>query len=143
MLRVVFMGTPDFAVPALAEIVGAGHDVVAVYSQPPRPAGRGQAERKSAVQTFAETAKLTVATPKSLRNEDEQARFRALDADVAIVVAYGLLLPKPILDAPRHGCLNLHPSKLPRWRGAAPLQRTVLPGDRDTAVMSMRIDAVR
>lgn len=140
MLRIVFMGTPEFAVPALAEIAGAGHEIVAVYCQPPRPAGRGQADRKSAVQTFAEQAKLPVATPKSLRSADEQARFRALDADVAVVVAYGLLLPRPILDATRYGCLNLHPSKLPRWRGAAPLQRTILAGDRDTAVMVMRMD---
>jgi methionyl-tRNA formyltransferase len=140
MLRVVFMGTPEFAVPTLAEIAGAGHEVAAVYCQPPRPAGRGQSERKSAIQTFAESAKLPVETPKSLKGEDAQARFRALAADVAVVVAYGLLLPKPILEAPRHGCLNLHPSKLPRWRGAAPLQRTIMAGDRETAVMVMRMD---
>jgi methionyl-tRNA formyltransferase len=109
MLRVVFMGTPEFAVPALAEIVSAGHDVVAVYCQPPRPAGRGQAERKAAVHTFAEAAGLSVLTPKSLKGEPEQAAFRAHTADVAVVVAYGLLLPRPILEAPRHGCLNLHP----------------------------------
>ncbi|MFO1170006.1 MAG: methionyl-tRNA formyltransferase [Hyphomicrobiaceae bacterium] len=139
-MRVVFMGSPEFAVPTLAEILGAGHEVAAVYCQPPRPAGRGQAERKTAIHTFAESAKLPVATPKSLRSEDEQARFRSLEADVAVVVAYGLLLPKPILDAPRYGCLNLHPSKLPRWRGAAPIQRTIMAGDRDTAVMVMRMD---
>lgn len=140
MLRVVFMGTPEFAVPTLAEIVGAGHEVLAVYCQPPRPAGRGQSERKSAVHAFAESAKLPVETPKSLKSEDEQARFRSLGPDVAVVVAYGLLLPKLILDSPRHGCLNLHPSKLPRWRGAAPLQRTIMAGDRETAVMVMRMD---
>lgn len=140
MLRVVFMGTPEFAVPALAEIVGAGHAIVAVYCQPPRPAGRGQADRKSAVQVFAETAKLPVATPKSLKGEAAEAQFREHAADVAVVVAYGLLLPKSILEAPRHGCLNLHPSKLPRWRGAAPLQRTIMAGDRETAVMVMRMD---
>lgn len=140
MLRIVFMGTPDFAVPALAEIVGAGHDVAAVYCQPPRPAGRGQAERKSAVQTFAEAAGLPVLSPKSLKGEAEQSEFRAHAADAAVVVAYGMLLPKPILDAPRHGCLNLHPSKLPRWRGAAPIQRTIMAGDTETAVMIMRMD---
>ena len=140
MLRIVFMGTPDFAVPALAEIVGAGHEVAAVYCQPPRPAGRGQADRKSAVQTFAEAAGLPVLTPKSLKGEPEQAAFQVHSADAAVVVAYGLLLPKPILDAPRYGCLNLHPSKLPRWRGAAPIQRTIMAGDTETAVMVMRMD---
>lgn len=140
MLRIVFMGTPDFAVPALAEIVGAGHDIAAVYCQPPRPAGRGQGERKSAVQTFAEAAGLPVLTPKSLKGATEQDAFRAHNADAAVVVAYGLLLPKPILDAPRYGCLNLHPSKLPRWRGAAPIQRTIMAGDTETAVMVMRMD---
>lgn len=140
MLRIVFMGTPDFAVPALAEIVGAGHDVVAVYCQPPRPAGRGQSERKSAVQTFAEAAGLPVLSPRSLKGEDEQDAFRAHAADAAVVVAYGLLLPKPIIEAPRYGCLNLHPSKLPRWRGAAPIQRTIMAGDTETAVMVMRMD---
>ncbi len=140
MLRIVFMGTPDFAVPALAEIVGAGHEVAAVYCQPPSPAGRGQSERKSAVQTFAEAAGLPVFSPKSLKGEAEQAAFRAHAADAAVVVAYGLLLPKPILDAPKYGCLNLHPSKLPRWRGAAPLQRTIMAGDTETAVMVMRMD---
>jgi methionyl-tRNA formyltransferase len=140
MLRVVFMGTPEFAVPTLAEIVGAGHDVAAVYCQPPRPAGRGQAERKAAVHTFAEAAGLSVLTPKSLKGEPEQAAFRAHTADVAVVVAYGLLLPRPILEAPRHGCLNLHPSRLPRWRGAAPIQRAIMAGDAETAVTVMRMD---
>ena len=140
MLRIVFMGTPEFAVPALAEILGAGHQVVAVYCQPPRPAGRGQAERKSAVQVFAEAARLPVLTPRSLKGEPEQSVFRDHGADVAVVVAYGLLLPKPILEAPKHGCLNLHPSKLPRWRGAAPIQRTIMAGDMATAVTVMRMD---
>ncbi|MEZ5925764.1 MAG: methionyl-tRNA formyltransferase [Hyphomicrobiaceae bacterium] len=139
-MRVVFMGTPEFAVPTLAEIVGAGHEIRAVYCQPPRPAGRGQAERKSAVHSFAEAARLPVVTPRSLKGEREQAEFAAHAADVAVVVAYGLLLPKPILEAPVHGCLNLHPSKLPRWRGAAPIQRTIMAGDRETAVMVMRMD---
>jgi methionyl-tRNA formyltransferase len=139
-LRVIFMGTPEFAVPTLAEIVGAGHDVVAVYTQPPRPAGRGMAERPSAVQDYAESCGLPVYSPKSLKGAEEQEAFRAHDADVAVVVAYGLILPAPILAAPREGCLNLHPSALPRWRGAAPLQRTVMSGDRDSSVMIMRMD---
>jgi methionyl-tRNA formyltransferase len=140
MLRVVFMGTPDFAVPTLSEILAAGHDVVAVYSQPPRPAGRGMDVRKSPVHTFAEATAIPVLTPKSLRDAEEQARFAAFEADVAVVVAYGLLLPKPVLEAPRHGCLNLHGSALPRWRGAAPIQRAVMAGDAETAAMVMRMD---
>jgi methionyl-tRNA formyltransferase len=140
MLRVIFMGTPEFAVPTLSEILAAGHDVVAVYSQPPRPAGRGMDVRESPVHTFAEATAIPVLTPKSLRDADEQARFVSFEADVAVVVAYGLLLPKPVLDAPRHGCLNLHGSALPRWRGAAPIQRAVMAGDVETAVMVMRMD---
>ncbi|MDX2157210.1 MAG: methionyl-tRNA formyltransferase [Hyphomicrobiaceae bacterium] len=140
MLRVVFMGTPEFSVPTLAEIIGAGHEVVAVYSQPPRPAGRGMELRKSPVHTYSEAAALPVHTPRSLRGVAEQAAFRAHDADVAVVVAYGLLLPKPILDAPRLGCLNLHGSALPRWRGAAPIQRAIMAGDTETAAMVMRMD---
>ncbi len=139
-LRLVFMGTPDFAVPALRSLLGAGHEVVAVYCQPPRPAGRGMDERKSPVQQFAEASGIAVATPKSLKGGTEQEAFAAHAADVAVVVAYGLLLPKAILDAPRHGCLNLHPSLLPRWRGAAPLQRTIMAGDEESAVMVMRMD---
>lgn len=139
-LRIIFMGTPDFSVPTLAEIVGAGHDVVAVYSQPPRAAGRGMAERKSPVQTFAEAAGLPVLTPVNFKAENDRAAFAAHGADAAVVVAYGLLLPKAILDAPRHGCLNLHPSKLPRWRGAAPINRPIMAGDEETAAMVMRMD---
>jgi methionyl-tRNA formyltransferase len=139
-LRIVFMGTPDFAVPTLAEIMGAGHDVVAAYSQPPRAAGRGMAERKSPVQTFAETAGIPVLTPVNFKGEAERAAFAAHEADAAVVVAYGLLLPKAILEAPREGCLNLHPSKLPRWRGAAPINRPIMAGDDETAVMVMRMD---
>jgi len=139
-LRVVFMGTPDFSVPVLSEIIGAGHDVVAVYSQPPRPAGRGMAERPSPVHAFATNAGIPVLTPRSLRNDDAQAAFAAHAADVAVVVAYGLILPKPILNAPRHGCLNLHASALPRWRGAAPIQRAIMAGDAETAVMVMRME---
>jgi methionyl-tRNA formyltransferase len=138
-LRIVFMGTPDFAVPTLAEIVGAGHEVAAAYSQPARAAGRGMAERKSPVQTFAETAGIPVLTPLSLKNTEAQAEFIAHAADAAVVVAYGLLLPAPVLAAPRLGCFNLHASKLPRWRGAAPIQRAVMAGDVETAAMVMRM----
>ncbi len=139
MLRVVFMGTPDFAVPTLMEIVGQGHEVVAVYSQPPRPAGRGMEERKSPVHEKADLLGLPVFTPTSLRSEEEQAKFAALEADVAVVVAYGLLLPKEILEAPENGCLNLHGSLLPRWRGAAPIQRAIMAGDAETGVEVMRM----
>ena len=140
MMRVIFMGTPDFSVPTLMEIVGQGHEVVAVYSQPPRPAGRGMEERKTPVHQAAEKLGLPVFTPTSLKSEQEQAKFRAFDADVAVVVAYGLLLPKAILEAPEDGCLNLHGSMLPRWRGAAPIQRAIMAGDKETAVQVMRMD---
>lgn len=139
-MRVVFMGTPDFSVPTLTEIVSSGHEVVAVYTRAPKPAGRGQAERKSPVQLAAENFGIPVLTPKSLKGADEQAAFGAHDADVAIVVAYGLLLPQPILEAPRLGCLNLHGSLLPRWRGAAPIQRAIMAGDTRTGVMVMQMD---
>ena len=131
------MGTPDFAVPALSEILNAGHQVVAVYSQPPRPAGRGMAARISPVQVFAEKAGVPVMTPATLKTGDAGEAFRALDADAAVVAAYGLILPKDILQAPKHGCLNLHASLLPRWRGAAPIQRAVMAGDKETGVMVM------
>ena len=140
MLRIVFMGTPDFSVPTLSEILAAGHEVVAVYSQPPRPAGRGMELRKSPVHVHAEATGVPVLTPRSLKGEAEQAAFCAHAADVAVVVAYGLLLPKAILAAPRLGCLNLHGSALPRWRGAAPIQRAIMAGDRETAAMVMRMD---
>jgi methionyl-tRNA formyltransferase len=138
-MRIVFMGSPDFAVPSLNALAEAGHDVVAAYCQPPRPAGRGKAERKTAVHERAEQLGIEVRTP-SLRNEEEQARFRALDADLAVVAAYGLILPKPILDAPRMGCVNVHASLLPRWRGAAPIQRAILAGDEVTGVTIMQMD---
>jgi methionyl-tRNA formyltransferase len=134
------MGTPDFAVPTLAELIAQGHDIAAVYSQPPRPAGRGMALEPGPVHKFAESAKLAVKTPLSLKDADEQAAFAALNLDAAIVVAYGLLLPKTILEAPRLGCFNLHGSLLPRWRGAAPIQRAVMAGDAETGVMVMRMD---
>ncbi len=139
-LKIVFMGTPDFSVPCLDAIVSAGHDVVGVYSQPPRPAGRGMSERKSPVHQRAEALAIPVRTPTSLKDATEQAAFRAFDADVAVVVAYGLLLPRAVLDAPRHGCFNVHASALPRWRGAAPIQRAIMAGDSDTAVMVMRME---
>lgn len=139
-LRVVFMGTPDFAVPPLAEIVGQGHEVVAVYTQPPRPAGRGYELTKSPVHRQAEAFGLPVLTPTTLKTEEAADAFRAHEADVAVVVAYGLLLPKPILDAPREGCLNLHASLLPRWRGAAPIHRAIMSGDAETGVMVMRME---
>lgn len=133
------MGTPDFAVPTLAALLEAGHEVVAVYAQPPRPAGRGMAERLTPVHHFALTHNLEVHTPLSLKGEDEQKRFRAHKADAAIVVAYGLLLPKAILEAPRLGCFNVHASLLPRWRGAAPIQRAIMAGDKETGVTIMRM----
>lgn len=139
-LRIVFMGTPEFSVPTLAALVAAGHRVVAVYAQPPRPAGRGMEPRKSAVHLHAEGIGLPVLTPVSLRNPEAAEVFRSHDADVAVVVAYGLILPRAILDAPRHGCLNLHASALPRWRGAAPIQRAVMAGDRETAAIVMRME---
>ncbi|MBM3625657.1 MAG: methionyl-tRNA formyltransferase, partial [Alphaproteobacteria bacterium] len=140
-MRVVFMGTPEFAARLLNEIVSRGHEIVAVYTQPPRPAGRGMAEKKSAVHLLAESLGLPVRAPKSLKSAEAQADFATLDADVAVVAAYGLLLPQPILDAPRYGCLNLHGSLLPRWRGAAPIQRAIMAGDAESGVMVMKMEA--
>src|SRR5256714_10975799 len=122
------MGTPDFAVPVLSELIASAHEIVCVYTQPPRPKGRGLAQEKSPVHKLAETANLPVRTPATLRNMDDQAAFAALNLDAAVVVAYGLILPKPILQAPRLGCFNLHASLLPRWRGAAPIQRAIMAG---------------
>ena len=139
-MRIIFMGTPDFAVPALGAVLAAGHEVLGVYTQRPRAAGRGLAPRKSPVQAFAETRGLSVLTPVNLRGTDEQARFTALNADAGVVVAYGQILPKAILDAPRYGCFNIHASLLPRWRGAAPIQRALLAGDAETGVAVMRIE---
>ena len=134
------MGSPEFAVPSLNALVEAGHEVVAAYCQPPRPAGRGKAERKTAVHERAEKLGIEVRTPRTLRDEDEQARFRALDADLAVVAAYGLILPKQILEAPKAGCINVHASLLPRWRGAAPIQRAILAGDEVSGVTIMQVD---
>lgn len=135
------MGTPDFAVPTLEALVAAGHSVVAVYTQPPRPAGRGKAPMPSAVQRRAEALGLPVLSPRTLRDADAQAIFAAHEADVAVVAAYGLILPQAVLDAPRDGCLNVHGSLLPRWRGAAPIQRAILAGDAETGVGIMQMEA--
>ena len=138
-LRLAFMGTPDFAVPTLAELIGQGHEIACAYTRAPKPKGRGLGEEKSPVHKFAESAGIPVRTPPSLRSEAEQAGFAALDLDAAVVVAYGLILPKPVLDAPRLGCFNLHASLLPRWRGAAPIQRAIMACDAQTGVMVMRM----
>ncbi len=140
-MKVIFMGTPDFSVGALEAIIDAGHEVVAVYCQPPRPAGRGKKDRPSAVQKRAQALGLAVRHPRSLRNAEAQAEFAELDADIAVVVAYGLILPQEILDAPRLGCLNIHASLLPRWRGAAPIHRAIIAGDEQTGVCIMQMDA--
>ena len=140
-MRLAFMGTPEFAVPTLDALVAAGHDVAAVYTQPPRPANRGKKLTPSAVHQRAEELGLLVRSPLSLRQEDAQADFAALGLDVAIVAAYGLILPPAVLNAPMHGCLNVHGSLLPRWRGAAPVQRAILAGDSTTGVMVMQMEA--
>ena len=135
------MGTPSFALPTLKALHEAGHDIIAIYTQPPRPAGRGQKETPSAVHEYALAHNLPVYTPTSLKSPETQAEFAAHKADTAIVAAYGLLLPKPILDAYPLGCINVHPSLLPRWRGAAPIQRTIMAGDRETGIAIMQMDA--
>jgi len=139
-MRIAFMGTPDFAMIALLALLAAGHDIAAVYSQPPRPAGRGQKPRLSPVHALAEQRGLPMHTPRSLRDPTEQAAFAALNLDAAVVAAYGLLLPPAILEAPRFGCLNIHASLLPRWRGAAPIQRAILAGDNETGITIMQMD---
>ena len=139
-LRLAFMGTPDFAVPALAALAEAGHEIAAVYSQPPRPSGRGHKTHASPVQGFAEEKGWPVATPRSLKGAEEQQAFSDLDLDAAVVVAYGLLLPEAVLAAPRLGCFNIHASLLPRWRGAAPIQRAILAGDSRSGVTIMKMD---
>ncbi|CAN5874684.1 methionyl-tRNA formyltransferase [soil metagenome] len=139
-MRIVFMGTPEFSAPVLQALVDAGHDVAAAYSQPPRRAGRGKALTPSPVQARAEALGILVRTPVSLRDAEAQADFAALDADVAVVAAYGLILPREVLEAPSHGCLNVHASLLPRWRGAAPIQRAILAGDTETGVGIMQME---
>ncbi|MEM8730512.1 MAG: methionyl-tRNA formyltransferase [Pseudomonadota bacterium] len=140
-MRIVFMGTPAFSVPVLEALVAAGHEIAAVYCQPPRPAGRGKKPRPSPVQARAEALGLPVRHPAALKSAQDQAAFAALQADVAVVVAYGLILPQAILDAPRRGCLNIHASLLPRWRGAAPIHRAILAGDAQTGVCIMQMEA--
>ena len=140
-MKVVFMGTPDFSVPALDALVQAGHEIVAVYTQPPRPAGRGKKDRPSPVQARAEALGLQVRHPVSLKQPDAQTEFATLGADVGVVVAYGLILPQAVLDAPARGCLNIHASLLPRWRGAAPIHRAIMAGDAETGVCIMQMEA--
>jgi len=140
-MRIIFMGSPDFAVPTLEALVGAGHEVIAAYTQPPRPAGRGKGERQTPVEVRAGELGIEVRSPRSLRGEEEQQAFAELEADVAVVAAYGLILPQPILDAPMLGCLNVHGSLLPRWRGAAPVQRAIMAGDEVTGVTIMQMEA--
>ncbi len=140
-LRIAFMGSPDFAVPVLEALVEAGHEIACVYSQPPRPAGRGKKLRPTPVHAAAEAYGLEVRTPRSLKKAPEQAEFAALNLDAAVVVAYGLILPQEVLDAPRLGCMNMHASLLPRWRGAAPIQRAIMAGDEMTGVQAMMMEA--
>lgn len=139
-MRIAFMGTPDFSVAALDALVEAGHEIACVYSQPPRPAGRGKKLRPSPVHARAEALGLEVRTPLNFKAEDDRAAFAALDVDAAVVVAYGLLLPQAVLDAPTHGCFNIHASILPRWRGAAPIQRAIMAGDAETGVCIMQME---
>ncbi len=140
-MRLIFMGTPDFSVPALEALVAAGHEIAAVYTQPARPAGRGKKPRPSPVETRARALGLEVHTPTTLKDPAEQAALAALEADAAVVVAYGLILPQAVLDAPAHGCLNIHASLLPRWRGAAPIQRAIMAGDSETGISIMQMEA--
>jgi len=140
-MRIAFMGTPEFSVAVLAELIAAGHDIAAVYARAPQPAGRGHKLKPSPVHEFAQAHGLEVRTPKNFKSEEEREAFAALDLDVAVVVAYGLILPQAVLDAPRYGCLNLHASLLPRWRGAAPIQRAIMAGDAKTGVQVMRMEA--
>lgn len=139
-LRLVFMGSPEFSVPVLAALMDAGHDIVCVYSQPPKPAGRGQKERPSRAHALALEKGLTVRTPESFKGAEEQAAFVDLGADACVVVAYGLILPKAVIEAPDLGCLNVHASLLPRWRGAAPMQHAIMAGDAETGVTIMKIE---
>ncbi|WP_420326430.1 methionyl-tRNA formyltransferase [Mameliella sp.] len=140
-MRVVFMGTPDFSVPVLDALHAAGHDIACVYCQPPRPAGRGKKDRPTPVHQRAEALGLPVRHPERLKSPEDQAAFAELNADVAVVVAYGLILPQPVLDAPKLGCLNIHASLLPRWRGAAPIHRAIMAGDAETGVCIMQMEA--
>jgi methionyl-tRNA formyltransferase len=139
-MRLIFMGTPDFAVPTLVELAGRGHEIAAVYTRAPKPAGRGMDMQRTPVEQEARQLALAVHTPRTMKDEEAQAAFRANDADAAVVVAYGLILPKPLLDAPRLGCFNVHASLLPRWRGAAPISRAIMAGDAESGVTIMKMD---
>ena len=139
-MKIVFMGTPHFALPTLQALIDSGHDILAIYTKEPKKAGRGQQESKSPVHQLAEKNSLNILTPATLRSQDAIDQLQSLKPDVAVVVAYGLILPQSILDIPKHGCINLHPSKLPRWRGAAPLQHTILSGDKETDICTMQMD---
>jgi len=139
-LRLIFMGTPDFAVPTLIELAAAGHDIAAVYTRAAKPAGRGMGLQITPIEREARRLAIPVFTPRTLKNEPEQAQFRGHEADAAVVIAYGLILPKPILEAPRLGCFNVHASLLPRWRGAAPINRAVMAGDKQTGITIMQMD---
>ena len=140
-MKIIFMGTPEFSVPPLDALVAAGHEIVAVYTQPPRPAGRGKKDRPTPVHQRAEALGIPVRTPTTLKTDAAVAEFSDLQADVAIVVAYGLILPQAILDAPQRGCLNIHASLLPRWRGAAPIHRAIMAGDAETGISIMQMEA--
>lgn len=140
-MRLAFMGTPDFSVPVLAELIAAGHEIAAVYTRAPAPSGRGHKLKPSPVHAFAEASGIEARTPANFKSQEEIDAFAALDLDAAIVVAYGMILPQAVLDAPRHGCLNLHASLLPRWRGAAPIQRAIMAGDKVTGVQVMQMEA--
>lgn len=139
-MNIIFMGTPKFAVPALERLIASDHNIVAVYTMPPKPAGRGQQEFMSPIHTLALTHKLPIFTPKNFKDDADYQQFISLNADVAVVAAYGVILPERILKGTKHGCINIHPSKLPRWRGAAPIQHTILAGDRETSVCIMQMD---
>ena len=139
-MKIVFMGTPDFSVPALQQLHDSGYEIVGVYTQPPRPAGRGKKERHSPVHAKALALGLEIRHPESLKSEETQSDFAALKADIAVVVAYGLLLPQEILDKPKLGCLNIHASLLPRWRGAAPIHRAIMEGDARTGISIMQME---
>ncbi len=139
-MRIIFMGTPQFAVPALAKLIDSEHEIVAVYTMPPRPAGRGQLDIQSSIHALALQHGLNVLTPKNFKDDVDYQQFASLKADVAVVAAYGVILPERILNATKHGCINIHPSKLPRWRGAAPIQHTILAGDKETSVCIMKMD---
>jgi methionyl-tRNA formyltransferase len=139
-MKIIFMGTPHFAAPTLSALLGSKHEILAVYTMPPKPAGRGQQEMKTPIHKLAKDNGIKVLTPKNFKNPEDVEHFKNLDADIAVVAAYGVIVPQSILDGTKHGCINVHPSKLPRWRGAAPIQHTILSGDKDTSICIMQMD---